>query len=116
MIGIMIADLSIFPVGGDTHISGLLGEVLKEIKASGLDYQLTPTATCLEGTWDEITSVARRCHQVARRDSPHVITLLRIEDDADEGATKLRRNVSSVEEKAGQPLQKEATADVQVRA
>jgi uncharacterized protein YqgV (UPF0045/DUF77 family) len=50
----MLAELSIMPIGGDSHTSGKLAEILKLIDASGLPYQLTPTATCIEGKWEEI--------------------------------------------------------------
>lgn len=95
----MIADLSIIPVGGSSHTSGVLSKVLTLIEDSGVRYQLTPTATCLEGTWDEICAVARRSHELARTEAPHVVTLLRFEDDGNVGG-KLVRNVASVEEKA----------------
>jgi uncharacterized protein (TIGR00106 family) len=101
----MLAELSIVPIGGDSHTSGKLAEILKLIDASGLPYQLTPTATCIEGKWEEIMEVVRQCHNRVRQSSPHVITMIKIEDE--EGAhDKLRRNVSSVEEKAGRPLQR----------
>jgi uncharacterized protein (TIGR00106 family) len=100
----MLADISIIPVGGDTHTSTTLADVVKAIEASGLEYQLTPTTTCIEGTWDEIVTVAKRCHEIARKSTTHVVTLLRIEDDTS-GTHKLRTNVESVEEKAGQPFE-----------
>jgi uncharacterized protein (TIGR00106 family) len=99
----MLADLSIIPVGGDTHTSDLLAEILSTIDSSGIAYQLTPTTTCLEGSWQEIMAVTQRCHEIARRDHDHIVTQLRIEDDANAGR-KLRRNIESVEQKAGQEL------------
>lgn len=101
----MLVGLSIMPIGGDSHTSEKLADILKLIDASGLSYQLTPTATCIEGNWEEVMAVVRQCHDRVRRSSPHVITMIKIEDE--EGADdKLRRNVSSVEEKAGRPLQR----------
>lgn len=100
----MIADLTIIPVGGDAHMSGVLADVLKAVEASGLEYQLTPTTTCIEGTWDQLTSVAKKAHDIARKAAPHVVTLLRIEDDGSDGKT-LKQNVQSVELRAGQPFQ-----------
>jgi uncharacterized protein (TIGR00106 family) len=96
----MLADLTIIPVSGDTHTSGVLADVLKAIEASGLDYKLTPSTTCIEGTWDELTAIAKECHQIARRTSSHVVTMLRIEDD-ESSDQKIRMNVESVEQQAG---------------
>lgn len=99
----MLADLSIIPVGGNAHTSEVLADILEHINKSGIAYQLTPTTTCLEGSWDEISRIAQRCHELARSKHSHVVTLLRFQDDAEAGP-KLRRNLQSVEEKTDQPL------------
>jgi uncharacterized protein (TIGR00106 family) len=96
----MLVELSIIPLGGDTHLSPEIAEALKIVEASGLTYMLTPTGTCIEGEWDEVMPLVRQCHNRVREMSRHVITLVKIEDEA--GASdKLTRNVTSVEEKVG---------------
>ena len=99
----MLAEFSLFPLGGAPHISDELAEALTIVDRSGLPYQLTPTGTCLEGEWGEVMRVIRLCEQRMRQISPHVVTLIKIEDDQDAGP-KLIRNVTSVEEKLGRPL------------
>lgn len=99
----MLIELSVLPLGRGTHLSDEIAEALKIVDDSGLPYQLTPSGTCIEGDWDEVMAVVRRCHERVRRGSTHVVTTVRIEDD--EGATdKLRTNVGSVEQKAGRRL------------
>ena len=78
-------------------------DVIATLRRSGPPYQLTPTGTCLEGDWDAAMPVLQECHAIARRHSPHVVTLVKIEDDAGE-TNKLARNIRSVEEKAGHVL------------
>jgi uncharacterized protein (TIGR00106 family) len=98
----MLVELSIITLG-ETHLSGILAEVLTLVDESGLPYQLTPAGTCIEGEWDEVMPLARRCHDRARAASSHVITLIKVEDEA--GARdKLKTNVASVQEKAGRAL------------
>jgi uncharacterized protein (TIGR00106 family) len=101
----MLAEFSIMPMGQDAHTSQQLAEALKIVEESGLPYQLTPTATCLEGAWEEVLPVIRLCHARVRNISPHVVTMIKIEDDAGE-TEQLASNLSSVEEKAGRPLSK----------
>jgi uncharacterized protein (TIGR00106 family) len=102
----MLAELTLTPLGGDTHLSGPLAEVLRIIHASGLPYELTPMGTCIEGEWDEVMPLIRRCHEHMRAQAPHLVTTIRIEEDQGE-RNKLTRNVTSVEEKAGQqPLRR----------
>lgn len=100
----MLAELSIIPVGNGSHTADELAGVLKIIDASGLPYQLTPSSTCLEGEWEELMTVVRKCHEQVRRHCPHVVTQIKIEDD-EETAGKLVSNLRSVEEKAGRPLE-----------
>lgn len=100
----MMVELSINPLGRGTHLSKDLGEILKIIDDSKLPYCLTPSGTCIEGGWEEIMALVKRCHQHARSTSSHVMTTLRIEDD--EGATdKLNGNITAVERAAGRRLQ-----------
>jgi uncharacterized protein (TIGR00106 family) len=102
----MLAELTIIPVGGNKHSSTELAKTLKLVDESGLPYQLTPTATCIEGEWDQIMPLIRRCHERVRAGSPHVVTIIKIEDDEGEHH-KLNRNVASVEEKFNHALRTE---------
>jgi uncharacterized protein (TIGR00106 family) len=99
----MLVELSIMPLGGDTHVSAEIAKALELIDGSGLPYQLTASATLIEGDWDEVMPLIRHCHERIRRLSPHVITHIKIEDDEGE-RNKLTSNVTSVEEKVGRPL------------
>lgn len=102
----MLAELSIIPVGGNTHSSAELAKILKLVEQSGLPYQFTPSSTCIEGEWDQIMPLIRQCHDRARKDSPHVVTFIKLEEDEGE-RNKLADNVTSVEEKLGHPLNTE---------
>jgi len=94
----MLVELSIVPLGKGSHISPEIAEVIGIVKEPGLPFQLTPAATCIEGCWDEVIPLIRRCHERVRERSAHVITTIKIEDEA--GATnKLTENVASVQEK-----------------
>lgn len=103
--GTLLFELSVLPIGGDIHLSDELARVLEVVDRSGLSYQLGPGSTCIEGEWERVLPVIRACHEEARRASPHVVTLLRIEDDQGQ-RDKIRTNVESVEAKVGKPLER----------
>ncbi len=94
----MLVELSVIPVGRGTHIADDIAEVVRIIQDSGLPFLLTPSATCLEGDWAEVMPVIRLCHERMRGRCAHVVTLIKIEDDAGAG-NKLRENVASVQAK-----------------
>jgi uncharacterized protein (TIGR00106 family) len=96
----MLIEFRIVPVGRDAHTSGEIAEAIRVLDDAGLPYRLMPSATCVEGEWEEVMPVIQRCHARVREMSPHVITSITIEDDED-GGNKLERNVASVEEKLG---------------
>lgn len=101
----MLVELSVIPLGGDASASAEIAEVLRIVDDSGLPYLLTPSGTCIEGKWDEVMPLVRRCHERVREHSTHVVTMVKIEDE--EGArNKLRDNVASVEEKVGKALRR----------
>jgi uncharacterized protein (TIGR00106 family) len=106
----MLAELTITPLGRGTHLSADLARILKIIDESQIRYTLTPFGTCLEGTWDEIMSVVRHCHEQARSFSQHVLTTIRLEDDAGVN-DKLIQNVAALERRAGHELRREVLVE-----
>jgi uncharacterized protein (TIGR00106 family) len=98
----MLFELSLIPVGGSAHSSGEIARALKLIHHSGVRYQLTPTATCLEGEWDEVMDLIKKVHGAVRENVPHLMTLIKVEDDAGESG-KITKNVDSVAQKMKEP-------------
>lgn len=103
----MLVELSITPLGVGTHISEAVAQAVKVVDDSGLPYQLTSTGTCIEGDWDEVMTVVRHCHEQVREMSPHVVTMIQIEDEQG-AADKLAHNIRSVEERIGHSLKRRA--------
>ena len=96
----MLVELSVNLLGRGTHMSRDLAEILKLVDDNELHYCLTPLGTCIEGDWDEVMALVKRCHSQARGLSGHVLTTVRIEDE--EGSTdKINENIGSVERAAG---------------
>jgi uncharacterized protein (TIGR00106 family) len=101
----MLIELSVNPLGRGTHLSNDLAEILKLVDDSGIPYKLTPLGTCIEGEWDEVMPLIKRCHDKARSMSPHVFTTLRIEDE-EGAANKIEENVAAVERAAARSLKR----------
>lgn len=101
----MLMELNIVPLGRGESYSADLADILKIIDESGLDYRLTATGTNLEGNWEDLLDVARRCHKEMRKKARRVVTTIKI-DDYGERTDRLAAMVRSVEDKAGKPLRK----------
>lgn len=99
----MLFELSLIPIGRDSHVSRDIAEALKLIEQSGLPFQLTPSATCIEGEWNQVMPLIERCHRLLREKCPHLLTMIKVEDQED-SKDMIRRNIASVEEKVGHRL------------
>ena len=58
----MLLELSVIPLGRGRSISSDIVDLVKIIDVSGLDYRVTAAGTIIEGRWDELMDVARKCH------------------------------------------------------
>ena len=101
----MLLELSVIPLGRGRSISTDVADLVKIIDASGLDYRLTAAGTIIEGTWDQVTDVAKKCHTEMRKKTERVLTLMKVDDYADRGG-RLTAAVESVENKIGKPVKK----------
>lgn len=103
----MLFELAMIPVGTDRSMSDEIADVLRVIDESGLPYELNAAGTVIEGDWDEVMPVIHAAHQAMRQKTPHVITSIRIEDEAGE-TNQMRTNMTRVEEKLGKPARRTA--------
>lgn len=101
----MLMDLSVVPLGRGRSISADVADLMKIIDASGLDYRITPTGTVVEGNWEQLMELAKKCHLNMRAKTERVITLMKI-DDYEQRTGRLTAAVKSVEEKVGKALKK----------
>ncbi|MDR5725859.1 MAG: MTH1187 family thiamine-binding protein [Terriglobia bacterium] len=99
----MLLELNILPLGRGRSIGDDIANVVKIIDASGLDYKLTAEGTILEGNWDQLMDVAKKCHNEMRKKTDRVITIMHA-DDYDNRTGRLSGAVESVTKKLGKPI------------
>ena len=102
----MLLELSVIPLARGRSISADLADLMQLIDASGLDYRLTAAGTIIEGTWDQVMDIAKKCHSEMRKKTERVITLMKVDDYA-ERIGRLTAAVESVEKKAGVAINKQ---------
>ena len=59
----VIVDLCIVPIGIGASLSKYISICENEIKKTKLKYILCPNGTSIEGEWDEVFEVIKKCHQ-----------------------------------------------------
>jgi len=75
----MLLELSVLPLGRGRSISTDIADLVEIIDTSGLDYRLTAAGTIVEGSWDQLVDVARKCHAAMRKKTERVITFMKME-------------------------------------
>lgn len=101
----MLAEFSIVPVGVGSSIGDRLAEVLKVVDASGLPYKVNPMGTVVEGEWNEVMKLIRRCHSTVMKRGERAITTISI-DDRKGKPNRIEEKVRSVERRIGKSLKK----------
>ena len=99
----VLAEFSVVPLGAGASISPRVARVLRIILDSGFPYKANPMGTVIEGEWDAVMALVKRCHDEAMKDAARVITTVRIDDHPGSGP-RIERKLESVEEKLGTKL------------
>jgi uncharacterized protein (TIGR00106 family) len=84
------------PLDKGASVSTWVARSLEIIDRSGLAYRLGPMGTCIEGEWDEVMAVVRKCWNRMAKDSVRIT--FSIKGDWRRGAKgRLESKVSKVE-------------------
>ncbi len=101
----MLAEFSIVPIGMGSSIGDRLAEVLKIVDASGLPYKINPMGTVVEGEWDEIIKLIKKCHMAVMKKGERALTTISI-DDRKGKRNRIDEKVKSIEKRIGKSLKK----------
>ncbi len=92
----VIAAFSISPLGASESVGDVVAECVAIVRASGLPNDTNAMFTNVEGEWDEVMAVIKRCVDHVAATAPRVSVVVKI--DHRPGTTgALRSKVESVE-------------------
>lgn len=99
----VLLEFAIAPVGQGESVSAHVARVIDLIDKSGVDYQLTPMGTILEGEWDEVMGVVSSCFRLLESDFKRIALHLKV-DYRHGPKGRLRSKTQSVQQKLGRTL------------
>ena len=99
----VLLEFSMTPLGKGESVGPYVARCLEIVAASGLDYRLHAMGTILEGEWDEVFAVVRRCFEALRPDCDRISCVIKVDYRAGP-AGRLTSKVRRVEELLGRPL------------
>ena len=101
----MLVEFSVFPIGTGEGLSQYVSRIVQMVDESGLEYRLNPMGTVVEGEWDEVLDLIKRCHHTMRQFSTRVITSISI-DDREGAVGRITGKIESVERTLGREVKK----------
>lgn len=101
----VLLDFSMTPVGKGESVAPYVARCLRIVESSGMDYRLHAMGTTLEGDWDQVFDVVRRCFEELRQDCSRISCSIKV-DYRSGPAGRLERKVRHVEEILDKKLRK----------
>ena len=92
----VLIEFSMSPLGKGESVGKYVARSLDIIDKSGVDYQLNPMGTVLEGEWDDVFHVVRRCYERMKRDCARISCTIKV-DYRKGHSGRLSSKVASVE-------------------
>ena len=97
----VILDLCVVPLGVGVSISRYIAACQRVLTEAGFTPHLHPYGTIIEGDWDEVLTVIKRCHEVIHEMGvPRISTTIKLGTRTDRVQTA-KEKVRSVEEELG---------------
>ena len=101
----MLVFFSISPLGASESVSKPVSEMIDLISKSGLEFQVTPMGTIIEGPADAIFDLLKACHVTMKKSHNRVTSKILI-DDRGEGGSHFKSKIASLEKHLGRELPK----------
>ena len=75
----MIAAFSITPLGAGDSVSEPVADAVRIVRESGLPNETNAMFTNLEGDWDEVMDVIKRCVATVAEQAPRVSVVIKLD-------------------------------------
>jgi uncharacterized protein (TIGR00106 family) len=99
----MLVEFSLIPAGIGPSLSKYIAKAVEIIDSSGLNYKVTSMGSIVEGEWDEIFDLIKKCRDALMKESERLFINIII-DDRKGKTNRLEGKLRSLEEKLGRKL------------
>lgn len=94
----MLVSFAMYPLDKGEHLSPYVARITRIIKESGLPNDLNAMSTVIEGEWDEIFALIKKCRDELAKDCSRISIKIWV-DDKIGAKDQMTKKVKSVEEK-----------------
>ena len=99
----MLLEFSISPMDKGASVGAYVARALDIVDRSGVPYRLNPMGTVLEGSWDEVMGVVKRCLEDLERDCERISVTMKLDHRRGKSGA-LDAKVEGVERALGRKL------------
>ena len=93
----MLAAFSVTPLGVGESVGEVVADAVRIVRESGLPNETNAMFTNVEGEWDEVLGVIRRCVDAVAARAPRVSVVIKIDHRPDAGGDALHGKVETIE-------------------
>jgi len=94
----VLLEFSMSPLGKGESVGKYVSRSLDIIDKSGVAYRLNPMGTVLEGEWDEVFGVVKKCYERMRKDCRRISCTIKVDYRKGQSG-RLVSKVTSVEKR-----------------
>ena len=99
----LLAEFSMWPMDKGESVGPYVARLLDIIDKSGLPYRLGPLGTCVEGDFDAVMAVIKKCHDSLAADCNRIACTIKM-DYRKGHDNMLKSKIDSVEKQLGRKL------------
>jgi uncharacterized protein (TIGR00106 family) len=93
------------PLDKGESVGKYVSRSLSIIDDSGVDYRLNPMGTVLEGEWDDVMAVVKKCYETMSADCQRITCSIKIDYRKDRKG-RLDSKIASIEQHLGKTVKK----------
>jgi uncharacterized protein (TIGR00106 family) len=95
--GFMLVSFSIFPLDKGVSVGKYVAKMIDIVDRSGLPYRTSAMSTVVEGSWDNVFKVVKRCHRTLMKNSKRVYMVITV-DDRKGAKNRIKGKVDRIEQ------------------
>lgn len=75
----VLLEFSMSPLGKGESVGKYVARSLDIIDRAGIEYRLNPMGTVIEGDWDRVFNVVKRCFETMRKDCNRISVSIKVD-------------------------------------
>ncbi|MBI5562423.1 MAG: MTH1187 family thiamine-binding protein [Deltaproteobacteria bacterium] len=100
----MLVEFSITPVGAGESLGDAITSVIRIVDESRLPYKANAMGTVIEGGWDEVMGVIKKCHEEVMKKAPRLVSHISVDLRPGKPQDRLTEKLKGVEKRLGKKI------------